>query len=262
MENSAFPRLFCAVTTDEAQNLKQWPLEPVWMAYRAGDGPRLYRAAPPEAISGGLLAAEDSRLRQVGGSAVFCQQAVRECKARGAAGFWANWSRPPEGAMTALTAELDAALSRQGLTLWVGEPYGAACPTARVLVSSALSGGTLKGRLTGAMERLGQNRVVLAVERMAEDFPLPAVSGAGQPLTRRELAALQERHRPKRWYSGEFCAWYFTYEQEGQVHLVLYDDGESIRRKLLLAQGLGVARALVAWAEVKDCAEAIFAAKG
>ncbi|MCD8334711.1 MAG: hypothetical protein LUC35_05100 [Clostridiales bacterium] len=259
MEKSAFPRLFCAVTTGEAQSLKQWPLEPVWMAYRAGDGPRLYRAAPPEAISGGVLAAEDSRLRQVGGGAVFCQQAARECKARGAAGFWANWSRPAEGTMSALTAELDAALDRQGLALWVGEPYGPGCPTAQVLISSALSGGTLKGRLGEAMERLGRNRVVLAVERMAADFALPAVSSQGQPLTRRELAALQERYRPKRWYAEELCAWYFTYEQEGQVHLVLYDDGESIRRKLLLAKELGIAQALVAWAEVKDCTETIFA---
>ncbi|MCD8354414.1 MAG: hypothetical protein LUC47_08900 [Clostridiales bacterium] len=232
------------------------------MAYRAGDGPRLYRAAPPESISGGVLAAEDSHLRQVGGSAVFCQQAARECKARGAAGFWANWSRPAEGAMAALTAELDAALSRQGLALWVGEAYGPGCPAAQVLVSSALSGGTLKGRLSEAMDRLGGNRVVLAVERMAADFALPAVSGQGQPLTPRELAALREQHRPKRWYSGEFCAWYFAYEREGQVHLVLYDDGESIRRKLLLAKDLGIVQALVAWAEVKDCVDTIFAAKG
>ncbi|MCD7928997.1 MAG: hypothetical protein LUF86_02410 [Clostridiales bacterium] len=229
------------------------------MAYRAGDGPRLYRAAPPETISGGVLAAEDSRLRQVGGSAVFCQQAVRECRARGASGFWANWSRPAEGPMAALTAELDAALTRQGLTLWVGEPYGTSCPTAQVLISSALSGGTLRGRLNGALERMGKDRVVLAVERMAMDFSLPAVSGQGQPLTQRELAALREQHQPKCWYSGEFCAWYFTYEREGQVHLVLYDDGESVRRKLLLAKELGMAQALVAWAEVKDCTEVIFA---
>lgn len=258
MENSSFPQLVCAVAPVDAARLRPFSAAPAYLSYQVGNGPKLYRNAPPESIQGGILMADDSRLRQISSFAFFCQQAVRECKARGASGFCANWGHPPTEQMQSLTAALGKALAGQGFTLWVPEAYGSCCPTAKVLISSALSGGTLRQRLMDAIEQFGSHRVIIAVERMSADFSLPAREGQSTHLSPEALQALREQTRPSVYYSSEFCANYFTYSQENQVHLVLFDTGGSIRRKLLLAKELGIPSAILAWEEIRDCTAEIF----
>lgn len=258
MENSFFPQLLCATAPADAERVRSFSAVPAYLSYQVGDGPRLYRNGPPESIRNGVLMADDSRLRQITSSAFFCQQALRECKARGAIGFCANWSRSPDQQMLSLTAALGKALAGQGLTLWVPEAYGSCCPTSKVLISSALSGGTLRQRLADAIKQFGVQRVTLAVERMSADFPLPAREGKSTPLSQEALRELREQIRPSIHFSPEFCANYFTYSREKQVHLVLFDTGGSIRRKLLLAKELGITSVMLAWGEIQDCAEEVF----
>ena len=204
MENFTFLTML-AIAAGEAEVLSALNVTPVWMCYQAGNGPRLWRGAPPSRIHGGVLMASDVRLSQLGSPALFCRQAVRECRARGASGFWANWSREPTEDMEGFTSALGAALWEQKLDFFVQEPYGECCPTAHVLISSALSGGTLRQRLGEAMERFGADRVVLAVERMREDFPLPAPEGQGKRLSHDELDRLMQL-QPRLQYASEFCS--------------------------------------------------------
>ena len=251
METFSFSTLL-AVSAEESGALSGLPVKPVWMCYLAGNGPRLWRGAPPGRIRGGVLSASDARLTQIGDPGLFCQQAVRECRARGAFGFWANWSREPTESMETFTAALDAALSEQKLALFVPEPYGGCCPSAHVLISSALCGGTLKQRLTDAVERFGRRRVVLAVERMREDFSLPAPEGRGSRLSPGALERLMQRLHPKVHYAPEFCASYFTYEQDEQTHFVLFDTAEDVKKKLRLAEQLELEYVLMAWQENRE----------
>lgn len=53
------------------------------------------------------------------------------------------------------------------------------------MISSALSGGSLRQRLEEAVERYGPQRTTLAVERVAEDFFLPPQPGRGVPSLRK-----------------------------------------------------------------------------
>ncbi len=223
---------------------------PVWLCYQLRDGPRLWRCAPPESIRGGVLMAGDGSLSRMGDPAPCCVQAVRECTARGARGFWANWERAPEGDMVPFTAALEDALWQAGLTLYVNEPYGTFTKRARVLLSSALSGGTLEGRLRAALTRYGRERLVLAVERMGEDFSLPAPDGQGRPLGWTRAAEQSRRLGAAVHHSPELCASYYTYPQGEQTHLVLFDTDEDVREKLRLAQRLGVERVLLAAQEL------------
>lgn len=256
---SHFPPVLCAIAPSGLPGLQKFPMIPAFLAYQAGNGPRLYRSAPPESIRGGVLMADDSQLRQINNPTFFCQQAIRECRARGATGFCANWSHEPSEAMRTLTAALGEALAPQGLELWVPEPYGDCCSTAHVMISSALSGGTLRQRLTEAIKEYSAERVTLAIERTAADFRLPAPSGQGTPLSPEKLQSLCAQPGVRIYNSPEFCSHYFTYASEDQLHLVLFDTGDSIRDKLLLAGELKLGHAMVAWEEIRDCAEEVFA---
>jgi hypothetical protein len=258
METSILPQFLCAVSPNQGAELNNFPVQPVWLCYRAGNGPKLYRNAPPSAIKGGLLAVSDTALEQIGSNGYFCRQAVRECQARGASGLFANWSKPPSPQMQGLTAALEEALTQQNLSLWVTEDYGSCCTGAKVLISSALSGGTLRLRLKEAAERFTPERTVLAIERICADFPLPAPDGEGTHLSPQAFQELKEAFHPTVHDSPPLCAHYFTYSKENSVHFVLFDTADSVKKKLCLAKELGLSAVFFAWDEVGEWAKELF----
>ena len=68
---------------------------------------------------------------------------------------------------------------------------------------------------------------------------------------------LQKRMGQTTFFSPELCARYFTYQQEGQLHFILYDDAETMNRKVRIAAELGLSAAFFVWPEVEDIAPKI-----
>ncbi len=109
----------------------------------------------------------------------------------------------------------------------------------RILVGTAVSGGSLRELLCEAAERCGKRRVVVGLERVAMDFPLPCPSGKGISITKSELSSLLRRSGAPVFFSEALCAKYFTYRAAAQIRFVLFDDEETMRRKERLARSLG-----------------------
>ena len=222
------------------------------MAYRVGGGPHLFRSSQPNPPRGGLMYIDDGGFDGRGTPDAFCQEVVRECAARGFGGVICAFDRKLP-LLSAVVEQLGPMLARQGRSFYVSEPYGRCTATGRVLIPTALSGGSLRQRLGEAAERYGAGRVALAVERTAADFFLPSPDGQGRPLTREELKARLEERSPSVFFSDELCARYFTYmNRQSGAHFVLFDDAGSIRKKLRLAEALGIDRALLCYPEVSD----------
>ena len=222
------------------------------MAYRVGGGPHLFRSNQPIPARGGLMYIDDGGFDGRGTPDAFCQEVVRECAARGFGGVICAFDRRLP-LLSAVVEQLGPMLARQGRSFYVSEPYGRCTATGRVLIPTALSGGSLRQRLGEAAERYGAGRVALAVERTAADFFLPSPDGQGRPLTREELAAKRRELSPSVFFSDELCARYFTYmNRQNGAHFVLFDDAGSIRKKLRLAEALGIDRALLCYPEVSD----------
>ena len=229
--------------------LQSWRVTPAHLAYRLGPGPHLFRADSTALPKGGLMVADDREFTGLGPTGPVCQEIARECQVRGFSGAVLDFEKrlPP---LEQIAAWLDEQFARRGWTLLVPEPYGKAAPHARVMIPSALSGGSLQKRLEEALERFGESRVALALEKRAEDFFLPSPTGGGQPLTDRELEELKQRLSPSVFFSGELCARYFTYmSRESGAHFVLFDDGDTLRHKVEVARGLGIHTFLAPWAE-------------
>ncbi len=228
------------------------------MAYRIGGGPHLFRSSLPVAPRGGLMALDDRGFDGRGDPGPFCREVVQECAARQFSGVLCDLEGGYTAALSRLLERLGQVCVQQGLTCYVPEIFGEKVPSARVLLSSALSGGTLAQRLEEAAGRFGRERVVLAVERASMDFSLPSPSGTGTELNRRELAELRARLSPAVFFSTELCAQYFTYtSRRSGTHFVLFDDAASIRRKLAVARRHGVRFALMAYPQVDDLLEDI-----
>ncbi len=110
----------------------------------------------------------------------------------------------------------------------------------KVLVGTAVSGGSLRRLLAEAVERYGARRLAVGLERMAMDFPLPSPTGKGIPLTSAELSSLRRRSGACVFFSEALCAKYFTYRADAHIRFVLFDDDETLRRKEALARSLGI----------------------
>ena len=253
----SLPRLLLARSPETEPPRLPVHTEPVRTGYRVGPDCRLLRIRSVTNWSGGFLmvSGEPDLLR--GDSEHLLRQLPAECRAHGAAGVVVNWTQT--GRHPAFFPRLEEALAREGTELWVPEALAAGTENATVLISSHLSGGTLAGRLEESVSRWG-SRTALALECDPWLFPLPCPPGTERPLEETHLQRLLKRRR-RVWFSESLCAQYMTCLLEGRLHLALFDNGSSIRRKLELAGHCGLSGALLAWEELAPFAETVFPAE-
>ena len=253
-QNTAKDTFILLALPGELRQLQGWEGIPAHLAYRIGRGPHLFRAGGGTVPRGGLMVVDDQGYDGLGAAAPFCREIVAECQARGFSGAVLDFEGrlPPLEQMASL---LDESFARRGWKLFVPEAYGLCAPHAFVMIPSALSGGSLALRLEEAGERFGRDRVALALEKAAEDFFLPSPTGCGLPLTREELEERLDRLRPAVFFSNELCARYFTYmSRETGAHFVLFDDGDTLRRKVEVARRAGISTFLLPWSQMGEYA--------
>lgn len=223
------------------------PFTPVPMAYQTAPDGQLFRAGQGALPAGCVLMVGGVAPASPAGLDWFCRQVLAECQAQQATGVLANWAETADG--FALAQRLAGVLRENSLSFIVPEAFAGASSETQVLVSSQLSGGTLRGRIREALERYG-GRVVLALECSPWDLMLPCPDGQGVALTLPELRERFARHRCRAWFSENFYCQYATYREAERLHLILYDNAASVQAKLTLAEELGLAGVLVCWEEV------------
>lgn len=233
-------------------------------AYRIGPGSHLLAAPLPAALRGGLMVVSDRQAPAVEQPEPLARQLVRVCLRRGFSGVVLDLEELPEGRWAedraALIRQLAPLLTAYGRRLYVPEIYAAASPETVVLLCTALSGGSLQGRLEEACAAYGAQRLALDLERLMMDFPLPCPSGEGTRLSREELAIRMQGRSV--FYAEDLSARYFTYRRGGQTHFVLFDDAGTLRRKIEMGQVLGIREGFVMLPEVEDLTGFLFTGEG
>lgn len=217
-------------------------------AYRIGEGSTLLRQNFES--RGGLLLVGDREAPEVRDPAALCAAVMRECARRSYTGVVLDFELSPRPDLRAFAGRLDRETKKW--RLFVPQSYGADAPNAVMLLCSAVSGGDFRSYLKEAAAKRGAENLALDVERLRMDFPLPCPSGVGSPLSGAEL---QKRLTANTFFSPELCARYCTYVEKGAVHFLLYDDAETLNRKVRTAAELGFAAAFFMWPEVEDMAE-------
>ena len=248
-------QVYLSVTPEALSRASGFRCRFAHVAYRIGRDSRLLRRGLLLNTRGGLLSLSDWECPVIRDPERLCRELRQECAARGYGGVVADFEAAPAPDRAALLAALRAGLARDRRVLYVPEPYAGHVPGAVVLICTALSGGQYRLRVREALERFGA--VALDVQRLAMDFAVPAPGGEGVPLS---PAALRERlgARPAVFFSDELCARYFTYTQGGVGHFVLFDDAETLRRKIRLGRSLGCAAAFLMFPEVEDLLPSLF----
>lgn len=219
------------------------------------DGTLLCRALPP-ALRGGLmvLGCEEAFPAQQAES--LSREVLRVCVRRSFSGIVMDLPDTPPPAAQTLARHLNALCIRYGRRFYVPPSCTEAAPQARVLICTALSGGTLAQYLQGACAQYGAERIALDLQRLMMEFPLPCPSGMGTPLELQQLA--QRRQGRSIYYCDALCARYFTRQQGSKTRFALFDDADTMQRKMALAEGLGITEGFFMWPEVCDITAALF----
>lgn len=253
-------RLIITSPPSTAQAASAYGLPVGHMAYRIGPGGHLLRANIPINLRGGLMVIDGNGFNGRADANMFCQQVIRECTARAFDGVILDFEGAPLPSLCQIINKLGTVLTRRNWPLYVTENYADVSDLARVIIPSALSGGSLSKRITEAVEQFGANRVALGIQRTAEDFTLPAPSGCGTPLTRQELDRRIQSRGASIFFSDELCAHYFTYmSRQSGAHFVMFDNAASIRKKIHIAGQFGLCACILAWPEVDNILESILA---
>lgn len=246
---------FYILTTPESvSQLHPWAVLPACLAYRLSPNLSLLRLRGAQNLRGGLMVISDCTADPRGVPERFCLEVLQECTYRGYRGVILDFERTLP-LLTQLVRRLGEVLSRRGITLFVPEPYAPHAPNAKVLIPSALSGGSLTQRLETAVQCFGPGRVVLAVEQAAEDFILPAPEGCGRSLSAEELEQLKAELRPHTFFSQPLCARYFTYRRGEEFHFVLFDDLHTLCQKTHTARCAGIHQFLLPWQAISSAPE-------
>jgi len=252
-------KVILATPPEDLGRARSFDLPIAHMAYQIGQGFHLFRANIPLSLRGGLMVLGDggSDLDLGTGSPdLLAAEVIRECIQRGFDGVMLAFQRTsPE--LHTVAAVLAGRLRRQGGEFYLPEAFANDSDWARVLIPTAISGGSLPARLEEMVGYYGKERICLDIERLRMDYCLATEGEAGQKLTAKELYDLTREQDPQAYFSQDLSAYYFTYQDARGSHFVLYDDAGSIRKKLFQAEKLGIDHAMLFFPEVEDILSAL-----
>lgn len=254
-------QLYLAAAPEQLHDARKYTANLAHAAYRIDDAGALTARPLPQTLHGGLMVLGDGQCPAVPDTHRLCREILRECARHSFAGVLADFERPPSPDRTALLEQLEVLLRMNRRSLFVPENYGTRTVSAFVLICTALSGGTLQQRLEEAAQNYGAHRLALDLEKLAMDFPLPSPSGEGTPLSPQALDALLQKQGNCTFFSTDLCARYFTYQSGGQCHFVLYDDADTLRRKVQAGQALGIRTGFFMMPEVENLLGALYPKK-
>lgn len=243
-------QLYLAVTPDNLDAALRRTGRIAHVAYCIDNRGGLAACRIPNGIKGGLMVLSDGEGCAVEDTGALCSAVWQECVVRSFGGVVADFEQPFSEERCGFLNQLCGILRRNGRSLFVPEVYGCEVSRAMVLICSAVSGGTLRHRLEEARDTFG-DRVALDLQRVRMEFPLPCPGGEGIALTRETLDQLL-CEKPTVFFSEDLCAKYFVRTCGCEPRFVLFDDAETLRRKLHLAQSMGIGTAFAMYPEVED----------
>lgn len=254
-QGGIFLHTYLAITPKALSQLPAPPPLPlVHMAYAVGQGGCLTRCAASNLPHGGLMGLSDRCSGSIPRADALCRAIAAECVRRGFQGVLADFESPAHTDRVSFLTQLAGQLAAHGLALF--SPLILPAEGAALLIGTGISGGSLRVLLEENINRYGAAHLALDLERVMMDFPLPCPTGCGTPLTREELLSLRQKHHSSVYFSRELMANYFTYSAERGTHFVLFDDEETLRQKVSLAQRLGIPSAFVMYPEIADLLQA------
>ena len=239
--------IILASPPEYCKNALLWGFPVAHMAYQTC-GRYLYRTSLPENLRCGLMLIANIKPDGDCSRERVTERILQECVNRCFSGVIADFE-PPCPFAGQLLPFLYTELKRRRLSFYASEWASAYVKDCNVILSSAITGGTLHQRIGDSIHAFGRDNIVLDYEIMSHDFLLPVKGGKGRKVSRKFVEELIDFHHVKPLFSAELCCNYFTYRNKQGLHFVLYDDAESVVKKTELSMKLGISKAIILYPE-------------
>ena len=252
-------QLYLAATPDRLELARRCTCRMAHVAYRVGPDGHLHGAPLPATLQGGIMVLGETETSRFDAPDPLCREIIRCCLRRCFSGIVLDFPLPPDTQRLDFAQRLEHWTAQYHRRLYGPESYAPHLPKSKILICTAITHGRLQQRLEEAAAQYTPQRIALDLQRLAMDFPLPAPNGQGTPLS---PAALAQRCRGRNiFFSDDLCAHYFTQQQGGRTHFVLFDDAQTLRRKMAVAKQLAINEAFVMLPEVEDLLSDLFEKK-
>lgn len=240
-------RVYLAANAQDAVNAEKLGLPCVYLFYRIGENGTLQRAQLPAAARGGMMgifeapglatADPDKLARDIGG----------ESARRGYAGVMLDLTSTV-GMLTPLS-NLSQSLRKLNIVHYVPVELASAAPGAKLVVSTAVSGGSFSQLLDEACARWGADNICLDITRTRSAFEMPGWSPEGRTLQKDEFSEMLQKHMSSVFFSPELCAKYFTCREGGKAQFIVFDDADTAAYKVDLARRRGLPAVFLLYSE-------------
>ena len=213
--------------TEEAADAARCGLPLALAAYAVGQDGRLYSQRLPEGLSAAAMLI-DGRLPR--NSPTLSREISAECMRR--------------GCETVICCDSAARLAPPpGVSLY----SFAQEPGCGVVISTAISGGSLRGLFSDALAAFGRSGVLALIEPVRRRFDLPSADGEGFEISGTELFEFSQS-AVSSGFSPELCCRYLLAEDGA----VLYDSADTLGKKLELLELLCVDKVLLPFRELLE----------
>lgn len=233
-------RTFLVTTAEDQKNAAALRVPAAYLFYCIGEGGVLQRRGLPASARGGVMGIFDDGSTDWDNIdyARLSRDIVAECGRRSYGGVLMDFEENA-GSLEAVR-RIAPALTAKRLVHFVPLGLSAATEHAKIILPSAVSGGSYLEMLQRFTVRYPPERLCLELVRVCSDFTMPSYSSEGRSLTAAEFREILERVGPQSYFSADLCAKYFTYHGgDGQTHFLLYDDPATAAKKIEAAARLG-----------------------
>lgn len=230
----------------------------VYLVYTVGAGGSLVRSDLPNYATGGILGLSDYNCNNVAeyDPQRLCREIASECSRRGYGGVLLDFENPNS---YQFASNLSALLAQKNITHYAPIALANSAPSAKILVSSSISGGSFSEMLQSYCTRFGAGRLALDIVRVCAAFAMPSYDPDGETLSAPDFRNILQNHNPSSFFSKELCAKYFTFHPDGKTtKFVLYDDIASTSAKIETAARQGFCAAFVLYRDFGGACAQLF----
>ena len=229
-------RTFLVTMPQDTNNAASVGLPSVYLYYQINTEGQLIRSAPIS-MKGGVMGiytdGQDCSHVDMGRLG---KELIAEYQKQGFIGVLLDMDGANDAA---LVSGLSKLLYSRGIVHFIPLSMAQASSQAKLIITSAVSGGSYQEMLTGYAGRYGANRLCLELVRTCSDFLMPSYSPEGTLLSPAQFREIIETYYPSVYFSQELCAKYCTYRKNEENHFLLFDDASSAAQKLNIAAKQG-----------------------
>ena len=179
-----------------------------------------------------------------------------ECKKRGYSAVFLDTDELPKSENSNIFSKVSATLEKRGLSTFCPLTFANICPRSVPVADGTITGGFFKDELANFKKK--HRRIGISISRIISRFEMPVSDADGVSLSPMEFKRFVQAFDGNIFFSPQLMTNYFLFSSgSNKCEYILFDDADTISKKLRTAKELGFSDAFLVQREISDIARDI-----